>query len=188
MFGFMPDEASRQVYLIFCWRLTLRISLIRAASLWALNFTSGSVLAQTDDSLAVRSAEFSAAYLRTWSTDTRASLLDVPHIYAARVNFYGRLLNHAALIREKAQFARRWPQRQYSLRPGTLDVQCDERGPRCVVRAVIDWRAESPARMASTRGTSTFLQALDLAAERPLVIRETGAVVQSRPAALTRRS
>jgi hypothetical protein len=184
----MPDKPSRKVDFIIFGGLTLRMSFITAASLWAVSFSLGPALAQTDDTLVARSAEFSAAYLRTWSTDTRASLLDVPHIYAARVNFYGRLLNHAALIREKAQFARRWPQRQYSLRPGTLDVQCDERGPRCVVRAVIDWRAESPARMASTRGTSTFLQALDLAAERPLVIRETGAVVQSRPAALTRRS
>lgn len=163
------------------------MSFIAAASLWAMSFGPGSALAQTDDTLAVRSAEFSASYLRTWSTDTRASLLDVPHIYAARVNFYGRSLNHAALIREKAQFARRWPNRQYSLRPGTLNVQCDERGPQCVVRAVIDWRAESPARKATARGTSTFLQALDLAAERPLVVRETGAVVQSRPAALARR-
>ena len=43
-----------------------------------------------------------------------------------RVSFYGRILDPASLVREKAQFARRWPVRRYSLRPNTVRVRWDE--------------------------------------------------------------
>jgi len=141
---------------------------------------AGPASADFEGRLATRSANLTRSYLHTWSTNTRAALANVPRIYAARVNFYGRMLNHRALIREKAQFARRWPSRQYSLRPGTMRVRCDERASRCLVQAVIDWRAESPIRRASSSGSSTFIQAMNVAAARPLVFRESGAVLRSR--------
>jgi hypothetical protein len=96
------------------------------------------------------------------------------------VNFYGRVLDHAALVREKAQFARRWPIRHYSIRDNTMRVECDEQSRRCLVRAVIDWRAESPARRAKTGGSATFVQAFEVLASRPLIVRETGAVLPRR--------
>jgi hypothetical protein len=150
----------------------LRLYFIAAASLWAVS----PALAEAEGQLASRTR----SYLHTWSTNTSAALAEVPRIYAPRVNFYGRILNHGSLVREKAQFARRWPVRRYSLRPNTVRVHCDEQARQCLLRAVIDWRAESPARRAKSGGSATFLQGFELTASRPLVIREGGAVLQQR--------
>jgi len=153
--------------------VTLRRALIAAASLCVLSLQAGPALAEVEGELASRTR----SYLHTWSTNTKAALADVPHIYAPRVSFYGRILDHASLIREKAQFARRWPIRRYSLRPNTVRVRCEEQARQCLLRAVIDWRAESPARQARSSGSATFVQGFQLTASRPLVIREGGAVL-----------
>jgi hypothetical protein len=163
-------------------QVLLRRVAVRIASLVVATFClfAGPASADlVDGPRATRSANLTKAYLHTWSTNTRAALADVPRIYAARVNFYGRTLDHRALVREKAQFARRWPTRRYSLRPGTMRVRCDERARQCLVQAVIDWRTESRVRKAASSGSSTFLQAMNVAS-RPLVFRESGAVIRSR--------
>jgi len=154
----------------------LRRSFIAAASLCVLSLQAGPALAEVEGELTSRTR----SYLHTWSTNTRAALADVPHIYAPRVSFYGRILDHASLVREKAQFARRWPLRRYSLRPNTVRVRCDEQARLCLLRGVIDWRAESPARRARSGGSATFVQGFELTASRPLIIREGGAVLLQR--------
>jgi hypothetical protein len=141
---------------------------------------AGTASAEAEDARAQRSADLTRAYLHTWSTNARVALADVPRLYAPRVSFYGRVLDHRALLREKAQFVRRWPARHYSLRPGTIRVACDGPSQRCVVRSVVDWQAESPVRKASARGSSTFEQGVDFVSSRPLVFRETGSVISHR--------
>jgi hypothetical protein len=141
---------------------------------------AGAASAEAQSSLAHRSADLTRSYLHTWSTNARAALADVPRVYAPQVSFYGRVLNHDALILEKAQFHHRWPTRHYSLRPGTVRVTCDAHRQRCAVRSIIDWRAASAARKASSSGSSIFEQGVDFAASRPLVFRESGAVIMQR--------
>lgn len=141
---------------------------------------AGPASAEVNTDLAYRSADLTRAYLHTWSTNSRAALADVPRIYAPRVNFYGRVVTHDALRREKAQFVRRWPIRHYSLRPGTMRVACETESRRCMVRSIIDWRAANSARKVSSRGSSTFEQGVDLTASRPLIFRESGAVIPQR--------
>lgn len=155
-----------------------RLSLTTLVSV-IVGLCAGAASAEVGSSLAHRSADFTRSYLHRWSTNGRAALADVPRLYAPQVSFYGRLLNHDALIREKAQFLRRWPIRHYALRPGTMRVTCDAPGQRCV-RSIIDWRAASSARKVSSRGSSTFAQEMDFAASRPLIFRESGAVIPQR--------
>ena len=156
-----------------------RLSLTTLVSV-IVGLCAGAASAEVGSSLAHRSADLTRSYLHTWSTNGRAALADVPRLYAPQVSFYGRLLNHDALIREKAQFLRRWPIRHYALRPGTMRVTCDAPGQRCAVRSIIDWRAASSARKVSSRGSSTFAQEMDFAASRPLIFRESGAVIPQR--------
>jgi hypothetical protein len=70
----------------------LRRSFIAAVSLWVLILQAGPALAEVEGELASRTR----SYLHTWSTNTRAALADVPRIYAPRVNFYGRILDHGS--------------------------------------------------------------------------------------------
>ena len=128
-----------------------RLSLATLVSV-VVGLCAGAASAEVGSSLAHRSADLTRSYLHTWSTNGRAALADVPRLYAPQVSFYGRLLNHDALIREKAQFLRRWPIRHYALRPGTMRVTCDAQGQRCAVRSIIDWRAASSARKVVIKG------------------------------------
>ena len=154
----------------------MRLSFIAAASLWVFSLQARPALAEVESEIASRTQ----SYLQAWSTNTRAALADVRNVYAPLVNFYGRVLDHDALVREKAQFARRWPIRRYSIRPNTMRVECDEQSRRCLVRAVIDWRAENPRRRAISSGSATFVQTYAVLASRPMVVRETGSVLPRR--------
>ena len=124
-----------------------------------------------------RSAQFAGSYLQVWSSSSRAAVAAVPRLYAPRVLFYGRVLGRRGLMREKARFVQRWPVRHYAHRPGTMRVSCDAHASKCMVRSVVDWRAESPARRAASQGSSRFEQGLDFSAPRPVVFREGGSVI-----------
>ena len=89
-----------------------------------------------------RSAQFTGSYLQVWSSSSRAAVAAVPRLYAPRVLFYGRVLGRRGLMREKARFVQRWPVRHYAHRPGTIQVSCDAHASKCMVRSVVDWRAE----------------------------------------------
>ena len=132
---------------------------------------------QATTRLQQRSADLARSYLQTWSSNARVALDQVPRLYAPRVRFYGRVLDRNRLLREKAAFVQRWPVRHYAHRPGTVQINCDAGSRRCLVRSVIDWRAESPARRAVSRGASRFEQGIDLSGSRPVVFLESGAVL-----------
>jgi len=176
----MPLPSASVEAVLVCMEGTLRTSYVAASLCFAFGLFAGAASAEVNPSLAHRSADLTQRYLHTWSTNARAALAEVPRLYAPRVSFYGRLLNHHQLIREKAHVIRRWPTRHYSLRPGTIRVACDPQSHRCVVRAILDWRAKSAARNAASRGSSTFEQGVDFAASRPLVFRESGSVISLR--------
>jgi hypothetical protein len=127
------------------------------------------VAAHSMASMQQRSAALARSYLQIWSSNARAALGQVPQLYAPRVRFYGRVLDHKKLLREKAAFLRRWPVRRYAHRPGTIQVSCDAGSRRCLVRSVIDGHAESPARRVVSRGASRFEQGIDLSGSRPAV-------------------
>jgi hypothetical protein len=129
-----------------------------------------------------RSAELSRSYLRTWSSDTRAALADVHRVYAPRVRFYGRVLNRRELAWEKERFIQRWPVRRYSHHPGTMRVACSAASRKCMVRSVINWRTENPARRAVSAGSSRFEQGVAFSprSSRPLVFHESGALLSRR--------
>ena len=123
-----------------------------------------------------RAADLSRAYLEAWSFDTTAALRHVGELYAPRIRFYGRDLHRAALYVEKRRFIQRWPIRRYALRPGTVSVTC--KAHRCTVTGLMDWRAASPSRHAVAHGASRFVQTFDLSTGTPLIVAETGSVLQ----------
>ena len=127
-----------------------------------------------------RSAELSRSYLHSWSSAKGATAAEVRRVYAPRVRFYGRLITHRELTREKARFAHRWPVRRYSHRPGTMRVSCYVTRQTCMVRSLIDWRTANPHRQATSGGVSRFEQAIRFSARnrRALVISENGSVIR----------
>ena len=127
-----------------------------------------------------RSAELSQSYLRTWSVSGRRAVAEVPRLYSPKVRFYGRMVDHRTLAREKRAFIRRWPIRSYAHRPGTIRVSCDGQASRCLLRSVVDWRTASPARRAISQGSSRFEQGIAFSASRTAVFLEGGRVISQR--------
>ena len=123
------------------------------------------------------SADLANSYLRIWSSSDEGALADVHEIYAARVNFYGRVLDKRGITAEKMRFVRRWPVRRYSLRPGTTRVDCDQHRRACVVKTLIDWEASSPQRRTVSRGVSSFELGVGFSGSQPLVVYEGGRVI-----------
>ncbi len=133
-------------------------------------------------SMKMRAAELTLAYLEDWSSDRRATLSRVQEVYAPRVRFYGRTLNHSGLYSEKRRVAERWPVRRYEFNPGTGRVLCDAHSSKCTVTGLLRWKAESPKRRAVSQGLARFSQTFDFSAARPLVVAENGAVIKGRRA------
>lgn len=125
------------------------------------------------------SSNLTTSYLQTWSRAQAASPAYVARIYAPRIHFYGRMLDRKALVNEKQRFVRRWPVREYALRPGTLRVTCEQRSGLCRVASVLDWQAENPARRARSQGSSSFEQRVRFSADQPTVVHESGRVLSS---------
>jgi hypothetical protein len=125
------------------------------------------------------SSDLTTSYLQAWSGSQAASPAYVARVYAPRIRFYGRTLDRKDLVKEKQRFVRRWPVRAYALRPGTLRVSCEPSSGLCRVASVLDWRAENPARRATSRGSSSFEQRVRFSADQPAVVHESGRVLSS---------
>ena len=157
----------------------MRLPLKPALALAALAILSSGAQAQPDmERMRARAEALAYRYLEGWSSGNAQALADVQALYGPKVNFYGKFIDRRGLFAQKRGFGRRWPIRRYVHRPGTMRVTCDAATQACLVKSIIDWRAESPARGAVSRGSSTFELGLGFSGPRPVVLFERGNVIR----------
>lgn len=87
--------------------------------------------------------EFIRRYHEAWSRDNPTALAFMQRAYESQVTFYGKVMDRAAVIKDKSTFASRWPERIYSVKPGSEAALC---GEKCDVSGVIEWFARSRER------------------------------------------
>lgn len=121
---------------------------------------------------------FAQAYHQAWSSPNEDALAFMGGVYTESVEFYGNVVSAATVMEEKRKFAQRWPIRDYSIRDGSLTVNCT--GSVCNVSAVSDWFAHSPSRAKSTNGVATF--DFQVNTEQLTITRETGKVLRGQAA------
>jgi hypothetical protein len=114
-------------------------------------------------------------YLSAVSAPGEALVGAAPRFYGARVRFYGRPTTLAGLLAEKRDFARRWPERRYAAR--AFNTRCSPDGATCIVRAIVDFRAVSPARGVASKGASELVLEVSFAGQRPVIVAESGRVL-----------
>jgi len=132
------------------------------------------------------SEDLAYAYLESWSSDNATALSAVAEVFGSKVSFFGRSVAREAVHREKRAFARRWPVRSYEHRPETLTIDCSAEQKACLVRSVIEWKAENPARGTRAAGTATFELGIGFAGAKPEVLHEAGEVVRAPDRSATR--
>ena len=122
--------------------------------------------------LEANALEVARQYFVAWSDPTDPDGQTVGDFYSSSVDFYGKQVGREALMAgEKLRFARRWPLRTYTIRPQTLQSECNTR--ICRVEGVVDWAVATSNRSRNASGTASFSLVLD----HGRIIRENGRVL-----------
>ena len=109
-----------------------------------------------------REAELVAqSFFEFSSSLTNESLNVLDTVYAAEVEYFGKLTARAAILRDKKAFIARWPERNYLIVPGSLNTNCG-RNNFCEVTGIVDFRTHSRARNATSEGTVRFRLGLSM--------------------------
>ena len=135
------------------------LALFAEAANWFEEFTSAR--GGFDHSAAWREAQikrFLEEFFESWSSPNEEAILRLQTFYLSSLSFYGKRRTFAEILREKQQFAERWPQRNYHIRPGTVEVLCNEHVPDkfCSAIVEVDWSVANPISGASRRGKSRY--------------------------------
>ena len=136
--------------------------------------------AQSLAGMQARTAAIAQRYLEVWSSDGAAAVQGVPYVYGPTVQFYGRTYSQAQLMAEKRRAVAQWPIRRYRMRPGTVQIICNEGEMKCGVRSVIDFVAENPRRGTSKRGSARFDLGVSFAGPQPRILYEGGSLNRRR--------
>ena len=114
---------------------------------------------QVPTGLAQRASRFMDEYFRHFSSPDVLSKFQQD--YAGYIDYYGKVVNRATVMREKASFVHRWPQRDYRPRQDSLVVSCMNETERlCVVTGLVDFECRSPERHAASTGVARFNAAI----------------------------
>lgn len=97
--------------------------------------------------------EFIRRYHEAWSRDNSTALAFMHKAYADQVTFYGKVVDRDAVMKDKATFAQRWPERIYSVKPGSEAAVCAE---KCELSGIIEWFARSRERGKTSSGMAEF--------------------------------
>ena len=125
---------------------------------------------------AVTARRLSLDYLDSVSAPNGAALAAEPRFYGGSVRFHGRTLSIGALMAEKRNFMRRWPERHYEAK-GEPRVACDGASATCLVRVVHDFTAVSPARGARSQGVAELTLTVSFANGAPVIVSEASRVL-----------
>jgi hypothetical protein len=126
-----------------------------------------------DNSIGASSARSAAnKYWSTWSSVGDSSGGAVRALYATQITFYGKQVSLDKVMRDKADFAKRWPIRTYTPVPNSISVTCYSNGA-CDVTGLVGWICKDLAGLRRSTGTAQFSFTL----ENGLITAESGSVV-----------
>ena len=123
-----------------------------------------------------RTADFLDALYRTLSNRNADLLAFWSNIYADQVTFFGQSYSRGQVIGELQKAAARWPMEEYSIKPGSLQIDCDEQLLTCRARGFLDFDARSPARNQRSWGVASFEYVLKFTSSgtAPKILLESG--------------
>ncbi|HEY8579039.1 MAG TPA: hypothetical protein VIL72_04080 [Beijerinckiaceae bacterium] len=95
-------------------------------------------------------------YVSLWSDDARVNAASVAQFYAPVVVYYGKRMDRRAVLADKLRYIRQYPERDYSIVPGSTRVRCEQGRSSCIVSGrmlirLVDRRGRVTRRSASLR-------------------------------------
>jgi len=114
---------------------------------------------QVAGGLEQRASKFIDEYFRHLSSPDVLSKFQQD--YAGYIDYYGKVVNQATVMQEKASFVHRWPQREYRPRQDSIVVSCTNEAEKlCLVTGLVDFECRSPERHAASMGVARFNAAI----------------------------
>lgn len=118
---------------------------------------------------------FVAGVITAHMMSEQRAIETVRKTYAATVRYYGSTTSLDEVMADKRAYFRRWPERSYSIRPGSTTTSCAT--SHCEVRGIYDWTVRSRARNRQASGTASFEFHVDLSSGDMLIIRESSEIL-----------
>lgn len=103
--------------------------------------------------LTTEAVDFVNRYNDEWSKDSASALDFMNSIYADEVSFFGTSVDKDVVLKDKATFAQRWPQRIYSVKPGSVTASC---AGKCEMSGVVEWFAGNRDTGKTSSGMAEF--------------------------------
>jgi hypothetical protein len=122
--------------------------------------------------------DFVQEYLAFWSAPNNIALEAHRDFYASSVSFHGDERSARSVFEEKRRVVRRWPERAYIPRRGTMEAACDVGSDLCTVRTDFDFRAADPQRGRRSEGSGTLELVISFASGEPAIISENSWVTR----------
>ncbi len=119
-----------------------------------------------------RAIDFIRRYHAAWSGDNSFALAFMQNAYNDQVTFYGKTVSRDVVLKDKVTFSQRWPERIYSVKPGSETALC---GDKCNVSGIIEWFARSRERGKTSSGMAEFSLVWDPATGK--IVSESGSVL-----------
>jgi hypothetical protein len=117
-------------------------------------FIGGVPHARADTQLSQNAAQYVRAFWAAWSGP--AALTYMEFAVTDPVQFYGKSISRDDYTKLQTGFAKRWPERHYTLVPGTEQITCKAAALACDVSGTVSWRNFDPARKITSTGTAKF--------------------------------
>ncbi|KPH04918.1 hypothetical protein CO657_07110 [Rhizobium acidisoli] len=114
---------------------------------------SEEVAAAEPGDLTTEAVDFVNRYNDEWSKDSASALAFMKDVYADEVSFFGNPVDKGVVLKDKATFAQRWPQRIYSVKPGSVTASC---AGKCEMSGVIEWFAGNRDTGKTSSGMAEF--------------------------------
>jgi hypothetical protein len=80
-------------------------------------------------------------------------MLGLDDRYDDQINYSGRMLSKASVIADRQSFFLKWPKRNYSVRPDSILVKCDNERS-CAAQGILDWTVSDNSR--TSTGSAAF--------------------------------
>lgn len=119
-----------------------------------------------------RAIAFIRRYHAAWSGTNSAAVSFMQSGYSDHVTFYGKVIGRDAVLKDKLAFAQRWPERIYSVKPGSETALC---GEKCNITGIVEWFARSRERGKTSSGMAEFSLVWDPSTEK--IDSESGSVL-----------
>ncbi|MFF0919196.1 hypothetical protein ACFYE8_05770 [Rhizobium leguminosarum] len=103
--------------------------------------------------LTTEAIDFANRYNDEWSKDSASALDFMKSVYADQVSFFGTLVDKDVILKDKAAFAQRWPERIYSVKPGSVTASC---AGKCEMSGIVEWFARNRDTGKTSAGMAEF--------------------------------